>query len=201
MKLTTKQLKQIIKEELGSLVKEAMYVPPGVTDIRKTLNPRQRRAADELYQTDPIMGSELGGVDKDHMGPEKPEQILGTTGMRIPKETIRNTAIDYLSSGWDRERMPFKNWNIHALKPKVMNHVLDTHYPGFRERLANRWKGEPEHQKSQDNQLKWHGFPDGEEWFGKHRESIDQIVTEVIYDMFKLYNKEVLHDIFKSDSM
>tara|TARA_B100000214_G_scaffold147678_1_gene105619 strand:- start:463 stop:948 length:486 start_codon:yes stop_codon:yes gene_type:complete len=104
MKLTNKQLKQIIKEELQSVLKEVYYRPPEFNVSASKQYPEYEDKLGELYKNDPNQARELSGALDEPIDVNSPEwgefsdthrikqDLMSISGM----EELKNASMEYM---------------------------------------------------------------------------------------------------------
>ena len=104
MKLTNKQLKQIIKEELETVLNEIYYRPPEFDVNAPKQYPEYEDKLGELYQSDPNQAKELAGALDEPIDVSSPEwgefpdthrirqDLMSTPGM----QELKNASMEYM---------------------------------------------------------------------------------------------------------
>ena len=104
MKLTNKQLKQIIKEELQTVLKEVYYRPPEFDTNTPKQHPEYEEKLGELYKSDPNQARELAGALDEPIDVSSPEwgEFSDThrtrqDPMSIPgMQELKNASMEYM---------------------------------------------------------------------------------------------------------
>ena len=127
MKLTNKQLKKIIKEEIHTVLKEVYYRPPEFDVSDPKQYPEYEDKLGELYKNNPNQARELAGALDEPIDVSSPEwgefpdtHRIGQDPMSIPRvEDIRNSIMEYIQFLHDGDISPnsFENFtNEDSLK-------------------------------------------------------------------------------------